>query len=179
MRAIPGLQVVRPADAHEAVEAWKLALLYEDGPTALVFTRQGLPVLPPPPEGAVARGGYVLRDGSDPQVVLVGTGSEVSLCMQAADRLAAEGIRARVVSMPCVERFLDQAQDVRDGVLPAGVPVVSIEAGITLGWERIVGTKGIALGIDSFGASAPAADLAEHFGFTADRVVEAARRVLG
>ncbi|MFT7520885.1 MAG: transketolase [Kiritimatiellia bacterium] len=178
MRAIPGMRVLRPADASETVDCWKLALEHKTGPTALVLTRQGLPVMTPAAAGAVAKGAYVRRDCDDPAVVLVGTGSEVSLCLDAADLLATQGVNARVVSMPSVELFLAQDTEYRNSVLPVGVPRVSVEAGTTLGWARIVGDTGRAFGIDDFGLSAPASDIAEHLGFTPANIAYIARSVL-
>jgi transketolase len=173
LRAMPGLWVVRPADATETVEAWELALNRTDGPTALVLSRQGLPVLDRNDRaGMVARGGYVLRDGAD--VVLVATGSEVSVALDVAEELAGDGISARVVSLPCWEAFFSQDDDYRAEVLGDRIPTVSIEAAATLGWERITGKTGLNIGIDRFGASAPAGVLADRLGFTpaaiADRV---------
>ena len=173
LRAMPGIWVVRPADAGETVEAWELALNRMTGPTVLVLTRQGVPVLDRAGrEGLVARGGYILREGDD--VVLVATGSEVPLAVDAAAELANRGVSARVVSLPCWEAFLAQDQDYRVAVLGEGLPVVSIEAASTFGWERITGADGLNLGIDRFGASAPAGVIAEQWGFTppavADRV---------
>jgi transketolase len=173
LRAMPGIWVVRPADAGETVEAWELALNRMTGPTVLVLTRQGVPVLDRTGrEGLVAKGGYILREGGD--VVLVATGSEVSLALEAAVELANRGVSARVVSLPCWEAFLVQDQDYRAVVLGEGLPIVSIEAASTFGWERIAGADGLNLGIDRFGASAPAGVIAEQWGFTpravADRV---------
>lgn len=185
LRSIPGMHVFRPADAAETAIGWKAALTRADGPTALVLTRQGLPVLDR--DGAsfasaedALRGAYVLRDAAGtPDVVLVGTGSEVALAVSAADALAAEGIQARVVSAPCLERFADQDRAWRDQVLPPGIPRVSLEAGRTFGWAGIVGDRGLALGIDTFGASAPASDLAIRFGLTTEAVVGRVREHLG
>jgi transketolase len=167
LRAIPNLWVIRPADATETVEAWQLAYNRTEGPSALVLTRQGLPVLERP-EGGVDRGGYVLRDGSD--VAIVATGSEVSLALDAADLLADTGVAARVVSMPCLERFEQQDAAYREDVLGGDVLRVSIEAGVTACWRSVVGDDGISIGIDHFGASAPLKDIAEHLGFTAPAV---------
>jgi len=164
LRAMPGIWVVRPADATETVEAWQLALNRNEGPTVLLFTRQNLPVLERE-AGGVARGGYVLREGDD--LVLVATGSEVSLALEVADMIDRS---VRVVSLPCWELFLEQDDDYRKSVLGDDLPRVSIEAGATFGWERIIGSDGLAIGIDRFGASAPAADLASHFGFTPEAV---------
>jgi len=164
-RAMPGIWVVRPADAGETVEAWELALNRHDGPTLMTFTRQNLPVLDRHGrEGQVARGGYVLVDGTD--LVVIATGSEVSVAVEAADLLEQS---VRVVSMPCWEAFFEQTEDYRNSVLGTGIPRVSLEAGATFGWERIVG-DGLMIGIDRFGASAPAAAIAEGLGFTPQAV---------
>ncbi len=176
LRAIPGLQVFRPADGHEVVGAWKAALTY-DGPTVIALTRQGVPDLGGDVTATAERGGYVLRDVEDPMVVLIGTGSETHLAVDAAERLADDGIRARVVSLPSWERFLALDATDREAVLPAGVPRVSVEAATPFGWERIVG-DGAIVGLDHFGASAPAEVLYEQFGITTDAVVEAARAQL-
>jgi transketolase len=154
------------------------------GPVALAFTRQKLPILPGTRELArkgVRRGGYVLREasGGEPQLILVGTGSELQLCMAAADSLEAEGIPVRVVSLPCWERFDAQSRAYRDAVLPAAVRKrVTVEAGVSLGWERWAGDEGAILGLDRFGASAPAGTILEAFGFTADNVASVGRRVV-
>ncbi len=166
LRAMPGIWVVRPADASETVEAWELALNRTDGPTVLLFTRQNLPVLERE-RGGVERGGYVLREGED--LVLVATGSEVSLALEAAELIDRS---VRVVSLPCWELFFEQDDDYRESVLGNDLPRVSIEAGATFGWERIIGSDGLAIGIDRFGASAPAADLAPYFGLTPQAVAD-------
>ena len=169
LRAMPNLWVVRPADATETIEAWELALNRTTGPTVLVLSRQGLPVLDRTgSEGLVGRGGYVLREGDD--VVLVATGSEVAVALGAAEALAADGTSARVVSLPCWEAFFAQEAEYRAQVLGEGLPIASIEAASTFGWERITGTSGLNLGIDRFGASAPAGVIAEEWGFTANTV---------
>ena len=179
LRAIPGLTVLRPADANETAAAWKVALERRNGPTLLALTRQGLPVIAEQErvrEG-VPRGAYILDDAPDgsPDVVLIATGSEVSLAREAASMLAVEGIAARVVSMPSWELFADQPQSYRDEVLPPGVTArLAIEAGTSIGWERYVGDAGEVLGIDRFGASAPGKVMMERFGFTAEAVVERA-----
>jgi transketolase len=183
MRTIPGMRVFRPADATETVESWKAALSYADGPTALVLTRQGLPILDrdamPSAEG-VHRGAYVLADTEGtPDVVLVATGSEVALALDARDELAKTGVAARVVSAPSLEVFKAQDAAYRASVLPAGVPRAAIEAGVTWGWEAIVGLDATLIGIDRFGASAPASVLAEKFGFTAQQVADKVRAALG
>ncbi len=171
LRAIPGLWVVRPADAGETAEAWEMVANRHDGPSALVLTRQSLPVLDRSGrEGQVSRGGYVLRDGDD--AVIVATGSEVWVALEAAELLAADGREVRVVSLPCWEAFFAQDEAYRDEVLGNGIPRVSLEAGATLGWERIVGRTGLTIGIDRFGASAKWQDIAEHLGFTPRAVAE-------
>lgn len=175
LRAIPRMEVWRPGDATETVVAWKAALERGDAPTSLVLTRQGLPVLSETQTSGAVRGAYVLADVDNPHVILIGTGSEVATCVDAAQELASRGVRARVVSMPCRERFDKQDADYRSSVLPADVVKVSLEAGVTLGWDRWTGSSGLPLGIDDFGHSAPASVIAEKLGFTgtavADRVV--------
>ncbi|MBO84626.1 MAG: transketolase [Deltaproteobacteria bacterium] len=181
MRAMPGLWVVRPADAHETAAAWRLALERTDGPVALCLTRQGVPTLPETAARAdegVRRGGYTLADADSPDVVLVATGSEVSLALEARDVLAAGGVATRVVSLPCWERFLAQDAAYRSSVLPTGVPRVSVEAGTTFGWQAIVGLDGATVGIDRFGASAPGNVVASKLGINVDAVVDAARRLV-
>ncbi len=178
LRAMPGLSLIRPADANETAQAWRLAV-EANGPVGLCLTRQNVPVLAETADRAVegvARGAYVLADtDGGPDIVLVGTGSEVQHCVTAAATLAAEGVRARVVSFPSWDRFEQQPDDYRASVFPAGVPVLSIEAGATFGWERYADD---AIGIDHFGASAPGDVVMEKFGFTADHVVERARALL-
>jgi len=169
LRAIPNLWVVRPADAGETAEAWELALRRTGGPTALILSRQGLPVLDRSgKEGGVHRGGYVLRAGDE--AVLVATGSEVEVALEAAEVLSERHRSIRVVSLPCWEAFFAQDEEYRREVLGEGLPVASLEAGSTFGWERITGAGGLSIGIDHFGASAPAARIAEEWGFTAGQV---------
>jgi transketolase len=184
LRAMPNLDVLRPADVNETFLAWHSLLQEETVPTALILSRQKLPVLDRAhiPDDAIERGAYVLRDPDDgePELILIGTGSEVSLCVEAAETLAGDGIRARVVSMPSFSRFGRQEQSYRDEVLPPSVRArVSVEAGSTMGWNRWIGDGGLAIGIDHFGASAPAGDIAKHFGFTAAAVAERARELIG
>ncbi|GII51665.1 transketolase [Planotetraspora thailandica] len=182
LRAIPGLDVVRPADANETAAAWKVILEHDDRPAALALTRQNLPVY----EGTddvdkVARGGYVLQDASNgqPEVVLIGTGSEVEIAVEARAILESQGIAARVVSMPCVEWFREQDAAYRQTVIPSGVKArVAIEAGISLGWHEFVGDAGEVLSLEHFGASAPYKTIYEQFGLTADRLVAAAKASL-
>jgi transketolase len=182
-RAIPGLVVLRPADATETAAAWRFALERRDGPTLLALTRQKLPVLDRavmPQAALLRRGGYVLAGPSNPQVILLGTGSEVSLALGAHEKLSAAGVRSRVVSLPSWELFDAQPQAYRDEVLPPGVTArVAVEAGVALGWERYLGARGAFVGMHSFGASAPGEIAFRNFGITVDAVVEAARRVLG
>ncbi len=161
LRAMPNLWVIRPADATETVEAWEIALNRHEGPTALVLTRQNLPVLERE-RGGVGRGGYVLKDGTD--AVIVATGSEVSVALAAAELISEKSIR--VVSLPCWEAFFSESESYRNTILGEGLPIASLEAGATFGWERITGTGGLNLGIDHFGASAPAAVIAEQLGLT-------------
>ncbi|MBA2667793.1 MAG: transketolase [Trueperaceae bacterium] len=180
LRAIPNLTVIRPADANETAQAWRVAIEGTGGPVALALTRQSVPHLEVP-AGSVARGAYVLADAVDgpPEVLLVGTGSEVAVCLAARSRLQEEGVAARVVSMPSFELFAAQDRDYRDTVLPPAVRArVSVEAGATLGWERYVGDLGEIVGIDRFGVSAPGDVVLRELGFTPEGVVEAARRSL-
>jgi transketolase len=175
LRAIPGLTVIRPGDANETAAAWRAILEDLDGPAVLVLSRQDLPVLADASAEGVARGAYVLRDADEPDVVLIGTGSEVSVALAAAERLDADGVAARVVSMPSWELFAAQDESYRDGVLPPGLPSVAVEAGTTLGWERWADRT---IGIDRFGASAPGAEVLERLGITPDNVAGAARELL-
>ena len=178
LRAIPGLWVIRPADANETAIAWRLALERADGPTVLALTRQNLPTFDGPTHAA-ARGGYILRDSPDPQALLLATGSEVAIAVAAFEQLAAAGISARVVSLPCWELFAAQPEAYRREVLPPHLTArVSIEAGVTLGWERYIGLEGIAIGLDHFGASAPYEELYANFGLTAEAAAHAVRRLL-
>ena len=180
LRAIPNLLLIRPADANETAAAWKVALKRKTGPTALALTRQDLPVVTPPGD-ILAKGAYVLAEaqGGPPQVVLLATGSEVSIALGAQKLLAEAGILARVVSMPCWELFDQQPEAYRHQVLPAGVPRVSIEAGVTLAWGRYLGgVPHAALGIDHYGASAPYKTIYQEFGLTPEKAAEAARRLV-
>jgi transketolase len=176
MRAMPGLRVVRPADANETAQAWRIAIGH-DGPVALILSRQGIPVL----EGTegnegVLRGAYVLvATESDPDVVLIGTGSEVAVCVDAAARLTNDGVAASVVSMPSWDLFAEQDDEYGDTVLPPGVPRLSVEAATTFGWERYADAS---VGIDRFGASAPGSVVFDELGINVDHVVEQARLLL-
>jgi transketolase len=180
LRSIPGMTVVRPADANETAEAWRVALKHKRGPVALVLTRQKLGFIDRAKFGAadVARGAYVLADaeGGAPEVVLMSSGSEVALIVEAQAKLAAGGIRARVVSAPSLELFAAQDDRYRDGVLPPGIPRVAIEAAHPMSWYRWVGHDGAVLGLDRFGASAPYTRLYEELGLTVDKLVAAAKQ---
>ncbi len=177
LRAMPALSVFRPADANETVAGWKYALQHTNGPTALVLSRQDLPIITQPGAPGAEQGAYVLADGTD--VILLATGSEVSLALEARAALAKEQISARVVSMPCWELFEAQPPAYRDQVLPpAQRSRVSIEAGVTMGWREYVGDRGATIGIDRFGASAPGELLLEKLGITTAAVVAAVKRVL-
>jgi transketolase len=183
LRAMPNLWFMRPGDGNEAAAAWRVAVERRGGPVALALTRQKLPTLAGTPELAregVRRGGYILRAGGDPlELILIATGSELQLAMAAAELLEADGVDARVVSLPCWEAFDAQSPAYRDEVLPPSVRKrVTIEAGATTGWERYAGDEGAIIGIDHFGASAPAGTIFEKLGFTADRVADVARRVV-
>ena len=179
LRSIPGLIVLRPADANEVAEAWRVAMASTHHPVAFALSRQALPTMDRTQYGAasgVARGAYVLADSPAPKVILIGTGSEVSLCVGAYEALKAEGVAARVVSMPSWELFEQQDQAYQDEVLPPGVVGrVSVEQGSVIGWDRYVGRGGAVIGMHTFGASAPAAALLTKFGFTPEKVLEAAR----
>lgn len=179
-RAIPNVAVFRPADANEVSEAYKAAMRLTETPSLMVLTRQNLPTVDRTRYGAasgVAKGAYVLADcEGTPDVVLIGTGSEVDLCLKAADKLGEEGVKARVVSAPCLELFARQSAEYRESVLPKEVKArVGVELGVELGWGRLLGDVGKFLGMTSFGDSAPAAKLMEHFGFTVDNVVALAK----
>jgi transketolase len=176
LRAIPHLTVIRPGDANETAAAWRTILEDIDGPVALILSRQDLPVLPDASFEGVARGAYVLRDADDPEVAIVGTGSELSVAIAAAELLAEEDVRARVVSMPSWELFEAQDDDYRDAVLPPGLPSVAVEAGVSQGWERWVDRT---VSIDRFGASAPGALVLEKLGITAENTARTARDLLG
>jgi transketolase len=185
LRAIPGLTVLRPADANEAVEAWRIIMRLRHEPVALILTRQALPTIDrtryASTEG-VHRGAYVLADADDrkPQVLLLATGSEVSLALEAYEKLKAEGIKARVVSMPSweiFERYCRDHPEYREQVLPRSVSArVSVEEASTLGWARYVGSGGLSIGLDTFGASAPLKELQKKFGFVPENIVVAAKQ---
>jgi transketolase len=184
LRAIPNLYMVRPAGANETALAWRFAIEQTSTPVAFALSRQGLPVWNPSgvPDDAIHRGAYVLRDSfkdGDPDLILIGTGSEVHICTEAADLLEADGIATRVISGPCLERFAEQEADYRDAVLPPSVRArVSVEAASTFGWARWTTDDGDQVGMTGFGASAPQPALYEHFGFTAENVAARGRAVL-
>lgn len=182
LRAIPGLVVIRPADANETVEAWKVAIERTAGPTLLALTRQKVPTMNRPADaGGVARGGYIVADADHaaPDIVLIGSGSEVSIALEAREQLARRGIQARVVSLPSWELFREQDRAYRDSVLAPSVRAkVAVEAGIEMGWREWIGEEGTFVGMTGFGASAPASKLFEHFGITADAIVREAERLL-
>jgi transketolase len=177
--------VYRPGDANEVAEAYRATLELKDRPVAMVLTRQNLPTLDRAKfasAAGTARGGYVLADAADgkPEVILIGTGSELSLCVEACDRLRADGIAARVVSMPSWELFDEQDREYRDSVLPPSVTArVAAEAGVRQGWDAYIGRCGRFVGMTGFGASGPAGELMKHFGLTADNVVTQAKAALG
>jgi transketolase len=181
LRLIPGLDVWRPCDLLETAVAWRAGVERDDGPTCLLLSRQNLPAQP----GGVARtavaarGGYILAEAEKPQVILIATGSEVDLAMGARKLLAAQGVAARVVSMPSTTVFDRQDATYRSSVLPPGVPQVAVEAGVTAGWWRYVGRDGAVVGIDRFGESGQGSAVLKHFGFTAERVAQTALAVIG
>ncbi len=181
LRAMPRLNVVRPADANETALGWRFALRNLEAPTAFALTRQNLPILDPDavPDDAIERGAYVLRDaeGGEPEVILIGTGSEVSLCLQAADALG--DLRVRVVSMPCMDTFTQADESYRERVLPAACRArVAVEAASPMGWDKWIGADGAFVGMTTFGESGPAKDVYEHFGITADHVADTAKGVV-
>jgi transketolase len=184
-RAMPNMLVFRPGDANEVVEAYKVALQHTHGPSTLVFTRQAMPTFDRTkyaPASGVAKGAYVLADapGGKPDVILLASGSEVGLCAAAYEKLTAEGVKARVVSMPSWELFEKQDAAYKESVLPAGVTArVSVEMESVFGWDRYAGPKGKIIGMRSFGASAPLKDLLKKFGFEIENVIAAAKEVLG
>ena len=183
LRAIPNLLVMRPADANETAQAWKLALEQQEAPVALCLTRQGLANLDQEKYGPatnLSKGAYILSAAEPPDVLLLATGSEVGVALCAAEGLAKLKINARVISMPCWELFEKQSQEYKDSVLPPSVKVrIGIEAGVEAGWGKYLGHEGVFVGMSSFGASAPAKVCFEKFGITAERVIEEAKKSLG
>jgi transketolase len=183
LRAIPRLNMIRPADPNETALAWRFALRSNDAPTGLALSRQSVPTLDPDkvPDDAIERGAYVYRDSDngEPEVILIGTGSEVGLCLEAADKLEADGVAVRVVSAPCLDTFAQQDESYREEVLPRACRArVAVEAAARLGWDRWIGEDGIFLGMETFGESGPAKDVYEHFGITADHAAELAREAI-
>ncbi|MEM7191493.1 MAG: transketolase C-terminal domain-containing protein, partial [Pseudomonadota bacterium] len=184
LRAMPGLIVVRPADANETVEAYRLAMPHKSRPVAMILSRQALPVFDRAkfgPASGLTKGAYVLAEAENgqPDVILIGTGSEVALCIEARELLAKENIQVRVVSMPCRELFEEQPEAYRVSVLPPEITArVTVEEASPLGWDRYAGPDGVVLGIGTFGLSAPPKVVAEHFGFTPQCVVEAAKKAM-
>jgi transketolase len=184
LRAIPGLIVLRPADANEVAEAWRVIMELQHNPVALVLTRQAVPTLDRSryaSASGLAKGGYVLADPAKgpPEVIVMATGSEVSLAIAAYEELSSKGVAVRVVSMPSCELFDRQPAAYRDSVLPPKIlPRVAVEEGTTLGWHRYVGTNGAVVGMHTFGASAPLKDLQIKFGFTPDKVADTIRQQL-
>ena len=179
LRAIPGLLVIRPADANETAAAWKFILEYRDGPVALLLTRQGVPVLECASAENLNKGAYVLAGADKPEVLLLASGSEVSIAIEAYEKLLADGISARVVSMPCWELFEKQEKQYKDSVIPPGVKArVGIEAGIEQGWRKWLGRQGIFIGMSTFGASAPGKVCFEKFGITVEKTVETAKNLI-
>jgi transketolase len=185
LRSIPGMVVLRPADANETVAAWRLAIGRRKGPIALVLTRQGLPVLGldkyPQILAGVPCGGYVLADtpsGTRPDIILIATGSEVHLALDSRDQLATQGVQAKVVSVPSTNLFSSQPDAYRNKILPPGVPLLVIEAASSLGWRSFVGPQIAVIGVDTFGASAPGSVVMQHYGFTLENVCKQAHRVL-
>jgi transketolase len=174
LRAIPGLRVIRPADANETAEAWRLAIEH-DGPTALILSRQDVPVLEGTAGVSLAQGAHVIRRAEDPDLVLVATGSEVHVALAAAEQLAAEGIHAQVSSLACWDLFAEQSDAVQDAILPPEVPTLSVEAGTSFGWERWADDS---VSIERFGASAPGDRVLAELGFTPEHVAARARQLL-
>jgi transketolase len=182
LRAMPRLNVIRPADANETALGWRFALSSGENPTAFALSRQNLPILDPAsiPDDAIERGAYVLRDadGGPPELILIGTGSEVSLCLEAAEML--DGIRVRVVSMPCMDTFTNADEAYREQVLPAACRArIAVEAASPMGWEKWIGEEGAFIGMHTFGESGPYKDVYEHFGITAERVAQTGRELIG
>jgi transketolase len=184
LRAIPDLVVIRPADANETAEAWKVALQRRNGPTLLALSRQNLPTLDRSiytPASELNCGAYVLADigDKDPELILMASGSEVALIVAAGERLAAEGVNVRLVSFPSWELFASESPEYRESVLPPEIPLrIAVEAGVSLGWERWVGERGVIIALNRYGASAPGKTIFEHFGFTADAIIEKALSLL-
>jgi len=183
LRAIPHMIVIRPADANEVAEAWRVILKEKKHPIALALTRQAVPTLDRTkfaPASGLPQGAYILSDAAgQPDIILIGTGSELQWCVEAGEKLKAEGVKVRIVSMPSFELFDRQSREYRESVLPSSVRKrLSVEAGVTLGWQKYVGLDGASVGRDGFGASAPVKDVMKHFGFTGENVYNAAKALL-
>lgn len=184
LRAIPHLQVIRPADANETAEAWKLAMTSPDNPVALILSRQGLPVIDRRRYAAaegLKNGAYVISESpADPDILIIATGSEVSIALEAQEKLTEKNVNARVVSMPCWERFDEMPREYKDKILPPDVKCrLSVEAGVSMGWEKYIGEKGATISVDQFGVSGKGAEVLSRFGFTADNIAEKALAMLG
>ncbi len=181
LRAMPNVTVIRPADANETVEAWKAAIKNTTGPTAIVLTRQGLPVINQEKYSSaknLGKGAYILDDDKNAEIVILSSGSEVSIAMEAKQALNKKGKKVRVVSVPCTELFDLQNSEYKENVLPANLPKIAIEAGATMSWYKYVGSNGTVIGIDNFGASAPFQELYKNFGITAEAVVDSALKLI-
>jgi transketolase len=182
LRSIPNILLLRPADANETVHCWRVALEYQNGPVVIVLTRQGLPVIDQSKYTAaseVEKGAYILSDAEKPVVILIATGSEVSLILEAQAKLKEQGVAARVVSMPSWELFEKQDASYKEKVFPKSIRKrLAVEAGSTLGWHKYVTDEGSILGMTTFGESAPAGDLMKFFGFTVDHVVKKAKELI-
>jgi transketolase len=184
LRAIPNLVVVRPADANEVVEAWKIAIQRRNGPTLLAFSRQVTPVMDRQvmaPAAGLKRGAYILADlgSGEPQIILMASGTEVGLIVEAGNHLSSQGISVRLVSFPSWELFEVQDQDYRDKVLPPNIPLrLAVEAGVTQGWEQWFGSQGRMIGVNKFGVSAPYKTIYEHYGLTAENIYQQAKALL-
>jgi transketolase len=183
LRAMPGIIVLRPADANETAQAWKFTLQYNDGPVALLLTRQGQPVLDQTkytPAENLTKGAYAVKPAENPDLLLLATGSEVHVALEAAETLEAEGKKVQVVSMPSWELFEKQSQEYKDSVIPPSCKArVGIEAAIGLGWEKYIGDDGAFIGMNTFGVSAPYKEAYVHFGITPDKVAAKAKELLG
>ena len=184
MRAIPNLFVIRPADAHETAEAWRIAINRRHAPTAFALSRQKVSLIDREKYASAEgtqKGAYILAeaDGEKPQVILIATGTEVGLAMEAREKLQSDGIATRVVSMPCTELFDEQSKEYKDEILPKEIKArLAIEAGVSWGWHKYVGDAGDTLTVDKFGASAPAEKVFEEYGFTVENVVEKAKELI-
>ena len=184
LRAIPHMIVIRPGDANEVAEAWRVMMAEKKHPILLALTRQAVPTLDRTkfaPASGLRQGGYILSDSQGtPDIILIGTGSELQWCVEAGEKLKSEGVKVRIVSMPSTNIFDRQPQEYRDRVLPPSVRKrLSVEAGVTLGWQKYVGLDGASVGQDTFGASAPVKDVMKHFGFTTENVYNHAKTLLG